>query len=115
MPDIKIKQKSWIWYLTIFAGPNMTTTIHPYIYVSKNFYNRSKASQDSTIKHEMVHIKQQQDNGLLKFLFLYCFCLIILYNPWRYKWEHEAYKTQGYSEQEIKAKMKKWYYGWLIS
>ncbi len=113
--SVKIKQKSWLWWLTFFANPNMTTTINPYIFVSKNFYNHSKIYQDSTIKHEMVHIKQQQENGLLKFLFLYCFCLLILWNPWRYKWEYEAYKKEGYSDKRIKDVLGKWCYGWLIT
>ncbi len=110
---MEIKQKSWLWWATIFANPNSTTTIYPNIYVSKNFYNFSKKYQDSTIKHEKVHLKQQQ-KGLLKFLFLYCLCFPIIYNPWRYNWEYEAYKSEGYSDKRINEILKKWSYGWLI-
>lgn len=110
-----IKQRSWWWWLTIFANPNVTTAIYPYIYVSKNFYNLSKVTQDRIIKHEEIHLKQQKEVGLVRFLFLYIFCLPLFYNPWRFKWEYEAYIQSGTSKKVAKRYLKLWNYGWLIN
>lgn len=108
-----LKQKSFIWYLTIFANPNVTTTIYPNIYLSKNFYNLSKLSQTKIIKHENIHLKQQK-NHLLKYLFLYIFVFPLFYNPWRYKWEYEAYTKSGTSIEQTKKYLSSWHYGFTF-
>jgi hypothetical protein len=108
-----IKQKSWLWWLTIFANPNVSTGLYPHIYVSKNFYNLSKSSQDRVIKHEEIHLKQQQEYGLCKFLFFYIFCFPFFSNPWRYDWEYEAYTKSGTSVTKTKEYLSSWVYGWL--
>ena len=108
-----IKHKSWLWWLTIFASPNVTTTIYPHIYVSNNFYNFSKTSQNRIIKHENIHLEQQGKVGLIKFLFLYIFCFPILYNSWRYCREYEAYIGSGTSKKKTQEYLKSWQYGWI--
>lgn len=108
-----IKQKSWLWYFTIFASPKVTTTLYPNIYVSKNFYNLSKESQKRIIKHEEIHLKQQK-NQLLKYLFLYIFVLPLFYNNWRYKWEYEAYTQSGTSKKLTEKYLHSWRYGFLL-
>ena len=102
-----------LWWLTIFANPNMITTISPNIYVSKNFHYLSKKSQEHIIEHEMIHLQQQKDVGILKFLFLYIFCLPFFFNKWRWEWEYEAYTKSGTSEAYTKHVLQSWKYGWL--
>ena len=108
-----LKEKKWYWWLTIFANPNVTTTLSPHIYISKGFSSLSKASQDRILKHEKIHMKQQEEVGKTKFLFLYCFCFPLFYNPWRYKWEYEAYIQSGTSKGKANEYLGSWYYGWL--
>jgi hypothetical protein len=107
-----IKQKSWLWNLTIFANTKTTTTLYPNIYVSKNFNKYSKTIQNKIIKHEEVHLGQQKQ-GRLKFYFLYIFCLPFFYNPWRYNWEYESYTKSGTSKTKTKELLSSWHYGWL--
>lgn len=108
---MKIKQKSWVWKLTWpFAHSNFTT-INGIIYYPKDILPNKVV-----IKHEEIHMKQQQEVGLVKFLLLYLLALPLFYNPWRYKWEYEAYtKGSGYSAELAKAKLKTKTYGWLIN
>ena len=108
-----IKQKSWLWCLTIFAHPKTTTTIYPNIYISKNFYRLPKVSQQRILIHENIHL-QQQKNQLLKYLFLYIFIFPLFYNPWRYKWEYEAYTKSGTSVKQTKKYLSSWQYGFLF-
>lgn len=107
------KQKSWIWWLTVFANPNTTSTIYPNIYLSKNFYNFSKETQNRIIKHEQIHLEQQKNN-LIKYLFLYIFTFPLFYNPWRYNWEYEAYTKSGTSIKKTKEYLSSWNYGFIF-
>jgi len=109
-----IKTKSSLWYLTLFANPNVHTTLYPHIYVSKDFYNFSKITQKRILKHEKIHLQQQKDQGLLKFLFLYIFVFPLWYNPWRYTWEYKAYTKSGTSKEQAKEYLSSWHYGWLV-
>lgn len=109
-----IKVKSWLWYLTIFANPNNTTTISPHIYVHKDFYSFPKTMQERIIKHEEIHLKQQKKEGLAKFLFLYIFVFPFVYNPWRYQWEYEAYTKSGTSKEQTEKYLSSWNYGFLM-
>jgi hypothetical protein len=108
-----IKAKKWYWWFTIFASPTVTTTIYPNIYLSQGFYKLSKRSQNQIIKHEKIHLKQQEDTGLLLYLLLYCLCFPLFYNPWRYKWEIDAYMESGVSIEQAKINLGLWNYGWL--
>lgn len=108
-----IKVKSWIWWLTIFANPYVTTTIAQDIYVRKDFFSFSKATQEKILKHEQYHIKQQEQYGVIVFLFLYILVFPFFYNQWRYRWEYEAYTKSGTSVQKTKEYISSWHYGWL--
>ncbi|MDP3728375.1 MAG: hypothetical protein Q8R18_02870 [bacterium] len=110
-----IKKKSWLWWFTIFANSNVTTTISPHIYVCKNFSTLPKSIQERIIKHEKIHLQQQKEQGLVKFLFLYIFALPLFYNPRRYKWEYEAYTKSGTSEKQAKEYLSSWHYGFLLN
>jgi hypothetical protein len=108
-----IKEKKWYWWLTIFASPLVTTTLSPHIYVSRGYSGLNKTSQQRIIQHEEIHLDQQDEVGLTKYFFLYCFCLPLIYNPWRYNWEFEAYTKSGTSESKTKEYLNSWNYGWL--
>ena len=110
---MKIRIKSWFWNLTIFAGQWNNTALGNTIYVQKDFYSLSPLIRAKIIFHEEVHLKQQAENEILKFVFLYLFCLPILYNPYRYKWETEAYQKEGWFNSEIRLELRSWRYGWL--
>jgi hypothetical protein len=43
------------------------------------------------LAHETIHTLQYRREGLLKFLFLYVLVLPFGWNPWRARWEAEAY------------------------
>lgn len=108
--NYKLKIKSWLWYFTFpFAHANYTT-IGETIYHPKN-----KIPSQSIIDHEVIHIKQQKEVGIVKYLFLYLFCFPFVYNPCRYKWEFEAYKNGSkLPESLIKRKLSSYQYGWLM-
>ena len=110
----KIKKKSFWWNLTIFANQKNNTTVGSTIYVESDWDQLDEWTQNSIIKHEKTHVAQQKAFGFFRFIFLYLFCLPFLYNPFRYKWEYEAYKNQGLVDQEIQSILKSWQYGWLI-
>ncbi len=110
-----IKTKSSWWWLTLFANPHVHTTLYPHIYVSKEFHTFSKTTQERILKHEKIHLEQQKKQGIFKFLFLYVFAFPLLYNPWRYKWEWEAYTKSGTSEKQTKEYLSSWNYGFLLN
>ena len=43
------------------------------------------------LAHETIHTLQFRREGIFGYLILYLFCLPFLYNPWRARWEAEAY------------------------
>ncbi len=110
-----IKQKSHWWWLTIFAHPYTSTTICPHIYLTRSYHLQEKEVQEYLILHENVHLKQQKETGLLKFLFLYIFVFPLFWNPYRYKWELEAYQKAGMKKETAKKYTKAWNYGFLLN
>ncbi|MAG60708.1 hypothetical protein CL619_02870 [archaeon] len=109
-----IKEKSGFWWLSIFANPNVHTTIYPNIYVAKGFDTWPETLKTRILLHEKVHLKQQEEVGLWKYLLLYIFVLPLFWNPWRYSWEFEAYTKSGHSEKKAREFLSAWNYGWLI-
>jgi len=93
-----VKTKSVIWF-----GAS-AITVYPFIFV-----HPALANDEAIMKHEQVHCEQQKrwatygvGIGLLAWFFLYSLCLPIGYNPFRRKWETEAYqKGQGYDLDTI--------------
>ena len=108
---MKLQNKSWLWDLTIFANRNCSTTIGETIYLARGItiYN------STVIEHEKIHIEQQSVVGIIKFIFLYLFCCPFFYNPWRWKWEMEAYvKGSGYRDEYAMMLLQSYRYGWLL-
>jgi hypothetical protein len=108
---MNLKEKSWVWRLTWpFAWGNYTT-IGDTLYFPKG----DTYVPRSVIAHEEIHARQQQAVGVVKFCLLYLGALPLLWNPWRWKWEFEAY-TEGskYSRQITVQLLKSYRYGWLI-
>jgi hypothetical protein len=107
---MKIKEKSWIWKLTgPFASKNFTTIGHTI------YYPKGSPPNKFIVAHEEIHEKQWMAVGFLKFYFLYLFCLPVLWNPWRKKWETEAYKgAEKLTDEEIKKRLSSAMYGWLL-
>ncbi len=104
-----LKEKTFLWYLTFPFAHRNYTTIGKTIY-----YPKDHPPTLEIVAHESIHFAQQTEVGFVKYLFLYLFCLPFLYNPWRYKWEFEAYtKGSGYSEEQTKKILKSYKYGWL--
>lgn len=106
---MNLKTKNWLWYFTFpFAHKNYTT-------IGNNlYYPKGRSPSQSIVNHEMIHYYQQKKVGILKFLFLYIFGLPIFWNPWRYKWEYEAFlKGSKWNHNRIVSILKSYKYGWL--
>ena len=103
------KEKAWYWKLTgPFASDNYTTIGNTL------YYPKDSPPTPEIVAHEEIHVKQQEAEGVLKFMALYLLALPLFYNPWRFKWEYEAY-TQGskWSDTQTRAELKTAAYGWL--
>lgn len=106
---VELKEKNWLWKLTLFAANNYTT-IGNIIYHPKN-----KKPSRSVIDHELIHMRQQNQVGLVRFILLYLFCCPFLYNPFRWKWEYEAYtKGSRITDSQTIKKLRSKEYGWLF-
>jgi hypothetical protein len=106
---MQFKEKSKLWYLTFPFAHNNRTLLGNTIY-----YPKGTVLEQSSIRHEEIHVKQMAEVGLIKFYLLYLFALPFIYNPWRYKWELEAYTLgSNMSEMEAKKVLRSKMYGWL--
>jgi hypothetical protein len=105
----RLKPKSWLWKLTYpFAHRNFTT-VGRTLYYPQGFIPTKRI-----IAHEQIHMAQQKEVGLLKFLFLYLFCAPLWRNPWRWKWEMEAYTLGSrYTKRQAANILQSKAYGWL--
>jgi hypothetical protein len=94
-------------------------TVWPFIFVHPDL-----ANDPATLKHENIHYNQQKKwakwglylPGLLAWFALYLLVLPVGWNPFRYKWESEAYeKGNGFWLVKIKEMMKKppYYLWWM--
>ena len=108
-----LKKKNWVWWLTIFANPNVTTTVYPNIYLGNNYFALNSVAKKRIREHEEIHLKQQKEVGLVKYLCLYILVLPLFWNKYRFNWEYEAYINSGTSISETRKYLKKWNYGWL--
>ena len=102
------KEKSWWWAIT---GPwyNLYITIGNTIY-----YPEGRPPSEEIIRHEEIHAQQMKNVGMFKFYFLYIFCFPILWNPWRWKWEYEAYiKGSNWTKEDTIKELRSYNYGWL--
>jgi hypothetical protein len=68
-----------------------------------------------TLEHELVHSRQQAEFGWWFWFSYIFFPLPLFWNPWRMKWEAEAYAVQvraGCKLDEISKIMTGMTYGW---
>jgi hypothetical protein len=106
----KVIDKSWVWMLTFPFAHNNVTAFGNTIYKPKGLRMNS-----NLIAHEKIHLAQQRKLGKWKYLFLYLFCCPFFWNPWRYKWEMEAYtKGSKFSKLTAKKLLQSSAYGWLV-
>lgn len=78
------------------------------------WYPKGRPPSNDTIAHEMIHKRQMDKVGEWKFYFLYLLCFPFFYNPWRYKWEYEAYsEANGMTKDDIDKMLATSTYGWL--
>jgi len=99
--------KPWWWIISRRAY----TTVGHTIYFPKG---RSLHPASAIYDHEIIHVNQQEEVGLVKYIFLYLFCLPLFYNPWRWKWEYEAYLYGSkWKHEDIVKKLNSELYGWL--
>ena len=104
--QLKIKEKGWLFNLLV---PKSFTLVGDTLY-----YPPGKLPSETVMLHELVHVQQMEEVGKLKFWFLYLFCFPILWNPWRKRWETEAYlKAQKYKQDKIDKRLNTRLYGWL--
>jgi len=78
-------------------------TMFPFIFVHKDLIDDPRV-----LLHEDVHYKQQKKwfiygagIGLILWFILYLFVLPFYWNPWRRRWETEAFMVDGYSQEQI--------------
>jgi hypothetical protein len=109
---MKMKEKSWIWYFAWpFAHANYTTVWNTV------YFPKGRPPDGQVLAHEQIHSNQQHKWGwffLPVWIFCYLFILPILWNPFRKKWETEAYvRGSGLSEDTTKRILGTVSYGWL--
>lgn len=75
------------WWLRAVTSPNMSVTIAPNIYLSDKAYD-DPYERAMTVAHEEVHIRQQTDMGLTKWMLRY-----FTDGAFRLDQEAEAYAT----------------------
>lgn len=105
---MKVRPKGWflrtftfkdafiVWFDTIYCPPGKLPT-------------------HGIIRHEEIHREQQRKWTWLLWHILYFFFLPLFWNPFRYKWEFEAYhKGNKLSEDQIKVILNTKTYGWLL-
>jgi hypothetical protein len=67
-----------------------------------------------TLAHELVHVRQQAEHPIW-FWVSYLFLLPFGWNPWRMRWEAEAYAVQvraGYTVESVALVIAGPMYGW---
>jgi len=79
-------------------------TVFPFVFISPKVEGKDL---EDTKKHEGVHYEQQKlwatrglGIGLLAWFFLYLFVMPYGWNPFRKKWEIEAYTAQGITKEK---------------
>lgn len=99
--------KPWWWQIS----KRTYTTVNHTIYFPKG---RPLHPASSIYDHEIIHVNQQEEVGLLKYIFLYLFCLPLFWNPFRFKWEYEAYlHGSKWKHEDIIKTLRSETYGWL--
>lgn len=75
---------------------------------------KGRKTSKRLLAHEEIHARQMKDNGVFVYYFVYLLLFPLFYNPWRKKWEMEAYmKGSGLTEEDARAKLRTAMYGWI--
>jgi len=53
------------------AGNILAITLGRRIYLSRDLMDRGREKVEATLKHELEHVRQVRENGLIRFLFIY--------------------------------------------
>lgn len=92
-------------------------TVWPLILVSPRVVGEVQLA--NLLHHERVHVEQQRrwalyglGVGLLLWWALYLLALPVGINPWRQRWETEAYRAGGYPDPVIRSALRRSPY-WL--
>jgi len=123
----RVKVKNWWWNFTIFMNCRISNAIWPFgIFLARAYKRVEDLERDprtrKTILHEEYHLEQQfkwyirgHVFGLFAWYFCYVFILPFFFNPFRWRWEAEAYmKAQNYNAKEIEGILSGWTYGKLV-
>ena len=104
-------------YVSVPSNPLFKNgmSVYPFIFLTPT-------ARPVTEIHERVHHRQQDawwkwggPFGLLAWYFLYLLVLPVGWNPWRYKWEAEAFwEAQGYRRGHILDLMRQNYLLWWM-
>ena len=79
----------------------------------RHIFKRDKGSK-LTLAHELVHVRQQAEHPIW-FWVSYLLLLPLGWNPWRMRWEAEAYAVQvrhGYTVESVARVIAGPMYGW---
>lgn len=120
--DYKVKKSKW-WDWTIFMPRTISNGIWPFgIFLAEDAEKWSKRTKWRVLRHEETHLMQQYQwystawvFGLLAWYVCYVFLLPFWFNPFRWKWEMEAYmRGQEYGKVIISRHyLSEKTYGWL--
>jgi len=111
--------------LANWLGMNFTLGRHIFLSDTSYDYFYMAHEPDDVLCHEYTHYLQQQRVGVVKFLLLYFLCLPFFWNPWRLKWELEAYEVtlrwlamKGFDYRKAAGQLAQtissWKYGWMM-
>lgn len=71
---------------------SFVTTYGGKIYLPAEWENWPESRRQITLAHEEAHAKQQEKITSFLYLLLYYLCLPIFWNPFRRRWEREAFE-----------------------
>jgi hypothetical protein len=96
-----------IIYTNLLPPGAVAFTAYPFIFIKKRFKGNKNILND-LLPHEMVHYERQKKwfiyglgIGLILWFILYLFVLPFYWNPFRRKWETEAFMADGYTLEKI--------------
>lgn len=104
--DIKIHTNSKLFLFPILKN-HSAITLGKHVFVKKDVYS------DRLLRHEYIHLIQQNKLGTIYFYLFYMYCFLNLYSTTKdlkraYRaipFEVEAYELQEFSVEEIEKKM----------
>lgn len=106
-----VVETSVVFYLLSGGG---AITIFPFVFVYP-------ASRERALPHETAHWRQQRrwgiygsGIGLLAWFLAYVLLFPAVWNPFRRRWETEAFRVDGKTDDEIDAILRGWPYLLLL-